>query len=73
MADLSEARDEIFYSLEDTTIQQAAVRDPSLIGLVLVARELGEQLDSIDSRLITISDMLAKIVDAIEALNPTAR
>lgn len=62
MADLEEANLEVhdyFNGEPPTDIARA-----SLIGLVLVAREIGGQLDQIDNRLAKIAEALENLVAA---------
>lgn len=62
MADLEEANVELhhyFNGEPPTDIARA-----SLIGFVLVAREIGEKLDQIDNRLAKIAEALENLVAA---------
>ena len=59
MADLDDVRAEIAEFLTN-----AAANDTTLVGLVFVAREIGEKLDLIDANLFRIALGIEKLVQA---------
>lgn len=59
MADLDDIQTEIAEFLS-----QEAARDKTLVGLVFVAREIGEKLDLIDANLFRIALGIEKLVQA---------
>ena len=59
MADLDDIRAEIAEFLTDE-----AANDKTLVGLVFVAREIGEKLDLIDGQLARIALGIEKLVQA---------
>jgi hypothetical protein len=63
--DLDDARDEIQEFLTDT-----AAKDLNLVGLVFLARVIGEDLDTLSDKLDETNRLLETLLEAVRAMVP---